>query len=799
MEAYNNKYLHQQKMYACNAVKDICGWDSVALQWKQHLFKKLGEFMPVDEYRKVQEINYKVRKTFGRRFINEEELQPLKHGEQKSIGIITTVYNAENYIEKCIRSVAAQDYEQYHMYIVDDASTDNTVAVARETIASLPGNLSWRFTILENSENVGAVANHYNLLKNICTNDTYDISYDLYMILDGDDWLVNNPNIFHIYNNLYHDGAEFTYGSCWSLADNIPLVAQPYPPEVKAACDYRNYKFNWGMPYTHLRTFHSDLIRDLTENDLKISGKWPKAGGDNALFYYLIENANPDKVVCVSDIVYVYNDTNPLNDYKVNSHEQNKTAASIISSINLTVKDELHMQDKTILIAIPTNKNIEAATFKSIYDLEVPKGYKTHFQYFYGYQIDQIRNLIAEWGKAYDYLFCVDSDIVLPNDALIKMIEGDKDVISGLYVQRIPEKNTLEIYHEDEYGGTVNTPWANIKDHNGLHEIAACGFGCVLIKSEVLRTMQYPHFVYKSAINHADTLSEDVYFCQKAREHGFKIWCDTTILCDHVGSYTFKVDKTSLAVNEPTAEQTIVVQTHGDNFAKTKPKQAIVIRTSGDSLSDSYADLAEQSCRNVNLEVVRWNGFNKNQYDIKTLSKTLNINFGEMDVGAACATASHFGAWMHVASLETQEPIVILEHDALMLHNIPEMPTIALDSKIVALGYKITDPHKYDYKAAGGPTQVLPCKRHSGSHAYMITPNTARLLLQELKIKGAQRQIDEFYFMRTNEIDASESDIPLALMVPTPAIGWIRKSTIWDAPSTLNYDLHESFSRNHNQ
>jgi hypothetical protein len=53
--------------------------------------------------------------------------------------------------------------------------------------------------------------------------------------------------------------------------------------------------------------------------------------------------------------------------------------------------------------------------------------------------------------------------------------------------------------------------------------------------------------------------------------------------------------------------------------------------------------------------------------------------------------------------------------------------------------------------------------------------------------------------MRTNEIDASESDIPLALMVPTPSIGWIRKSTIWDAPSTLNYDLHESVSKNHNQ
>ncbi len=240
MEAYNNKYLHQQKMYACNAVKDISGWDSVALQWKQHIFKKLGEFMPVDEYRKAQEVNYKVRKTFGRRFVNEEEVKPPTSNMQKEIGIITAVYNAENYIEKCIRSVAQQDYRWYTMYIVDDASTDNTAAIARSTIDSLPEDIRNRFVLIRNKENIGAVANHYKII------DEYIGDEDFYMILDGDDWLVNNPNIFHLYNNLYHDGAEFTYGSCWSLADNIPLVAQPYPPEVKAAKDYRNYKFNFG-------------------------------------------------------------------------------------------------------------------------------------------------------------------------------------------------------------------------------------------------------------------------------------------------------------------------------------------------------------------------------------------------------------------------------------------------------------------------------------------------------------------------------------------------------------------------
>jgi len=324
INAYNNKYLHQQKMYACNQVKDICTWDTVALQWKQHLYKKLGEFLPIDEYHKVQQINYKVSKVFGRRFINQEELH-VPTNSQKSIAIITAVYNSEAYIEKCIKSVASQNYDNYHMYIVDDASTDNTVKIAKDTIDALPENIRWRFSVLENNTNVGAVANHFYLLNGLGADD-------IYMILDGDDWLVNNPNIFHKYNNLYHNGAEFTYGSCWSIVDNIPLIAQPYPPEVKANKSYRDYKFNWNMPYTHLRTFHSSLIKNLTANDLMINGVWPRAGGDTALFYYLLDHANPDKVVCVPEIVYNYNDANPLNDYKVNAQEQNKTAALVLNN-----------------------------------------------------------------------------------------------------------------------------------------------------------------------------------------------------------------------------------------------------------------------------------------------------------------------------------------------------------------------------------------------------------------------------------------------------------------------------------
>ena len=195
-----------------------------------------------------------------------------------------------------------------------------------------------------------------------------------------------------------------------------------------------------------------------------------------------------------------------------------------------------------ILIAIPTARNIEASTFKAIYDLEKPDNAIVTFQYFYGYNVDQVRNLIADWVvKGYDYLFSVDSDISFPPDTLKRLLNHDVDVVSGLYIQRKPGEHTLEIYETTATGGTANIPYDRLRGR-GLVEIAGCGFGCVLVKAEVMQTIGYPQFKYHSAIDHRDTVSEDTDFCTKARANGFHIWADTEILCDHTGSSTYKVE-----------------------------------------------------------------------------------------------------------------------------------------------------------------------------------------------------------------------------------------------------------------
>lgn len=778
VQAHQNRYLHQQKAYACNLVKDICTWDTVALQWKQHFYRYLGEFLPVAEYREVTEINAKVRRVFGRRFYNLDEWQEPRYKTQQPIAVISPVYNAEKYISRCILSVAQQDYDNYKMIIVNDASTDNTAEVIRLTLESLPGDLQSRFIVINNGQRLGsAVGNQISTIRKIRE------AHAIVMLIDGDDWLMPDPNIFHKYNNFFARGAEYVYGSCWSMVDNIPLIAQPYPPEVKAARAYRSHRFNWNMPYPHLRAFRkylADRIEDRYFQDEQ--GQWYAAGGDNATFYNIIEQADPDKVICNSDVVYCYNDTNPINDYKVNGTEQNRIAEKILSgksaprarfsvivptmwrcndlferALNDYINHELvgeiiiidnaqanrpqwaslsdakvrllpqednigvnpawnlgvakslypllaiinddividprvfdkveprltpdvgvfgiiwgdtelgqpettdgnidflewrpgsnihcfgqcmflnkinwvpiieglilsygddfifhnqvisgrqnyliyntnfetrvsatvsssdikyktegwfdretdiwysyvhslnmmsaqenprtepdltvpqsHTQGtpmtpaKKILIGIPTARYIEPQCFKAIYDLIIPPGYEVTFQYFYGYNVDQVRNLIADWTiRGFDYLFSVDHDIAFAPDTLAKLLAHDKPVVTGVYRQRL-EPETLEVY--GLHGG--NMTYAQLKGQH-IVEVGGCGFGCVLVKKEVFAAVGYPQFVYHSALDHRHTFSEDMDFCVKARQKGFTIWCDPSILCDHHGNKVFQVN-----------------------------------------------------------------------------------------------------------------------------------------------------------------------------------------------------------------------------------------------------------------
>lgn len=530
-KAYNEDIELQQKMHNCNALKPWITWDTVAMQWKKHFYNILNIPMDPKENQRAKEISQAIVRLFNRRHLNREDvLATTNDSNEHRMIVISPVYNAEKYIANCINSVAAQNYHNYKHYIINDMSTDNTKMKALEAINNLPEYLKGKFVFIDNKEKYYAIGNQVEAIKKYASKD------DVVILLDGDDWLANNSDIFNRINNEYNTGALMTYGSCRSLQYNVDFITEAYPDHVHRENAYRDYYLSWIMPVTHLRTFKKELFDHISEESFKDKdGKYLRAGADTALFYPLIELAPKETIRPIYEVLCIYNDNNALNDYKVNSEEQTETVKYVQSlprynKLNSTIK---------VLVAVPTAKSIEVETFKSIYRLEKPDNCVVDLECFHSYNIDMGRNNIADHAikHGYDYVLFVDSDIILPKDALIKMLNQDTDIISGIYIQKRLDANITEVFNVTDYSRYTEEEVMG----SGVLEISACGFGCVLIKTKVLEDVGYPQFEYHGSLIWEECTSEDIDFCNKARAKGYKIYADCSIKCGHVGSCVYRL------------------------------------------------------------------------------------------------------------------------------------------------------------------------------------------------------------------------------------------------------------------
>ena len=74
--------------------------------------------------------------------------------------IVVPFYNAENYIEKNIRSIQDQNFKDFKVSIINDCSTDKS----NKKLLPLVEN-DERFQIINNKINCGALTNIINVLS----------------------------------------------------------------------------------------------------------------------------------------------------------------------------------------------------------------------------------------------------------------------------------------------------------------------------------------------------------------------------------------------------------------------------------------------------------------------------------------------------------------------------------------------------------------------------------------------------------------------------------------------------------
>ncbi len=240
--------------------------------------------------------------------------------------IIVASYNCPDKIERCLFSIENQNYKNYGVYIVDDASHDRMQA---KIIERYSNKNNWKYHL--NTVNYGAMHNHCYAIDRLCEDDD-----DVIVFVDGDDSLAHDNVLFfleRIYGNKKKN-VELTYGSYRPIppSDTCPAV-RSYPHGVIKQKSYRSFTASNGIYFNHLRTFKFKLYAQMNpEIDFKDNeGKWFKTCTDTAMMIPALELAEDH--CYIRDVLYNYTSDNPISDWRINANEINRVSDYILKGL----------------------------------------------------------------------------------------------------------------------------------------------------------------------------------------------------------------------------------------------------------------------------------------------------------------------------------------------------------------------------------------------------------------------------------------------------------------------------------
>lgn len=199
---------------------------------------------------------------------------------------------------------------------------------------------------------------------------------------------------------------------------------------------------------------------------------------------------------------------------------------------------ELRNHHGSVLVGILHTDVVSMAWALGLRNLQVPG----HVMPVSGMPYAHARNTICmqTLQGGYDWCFMLDSDVVPPNDAILRLQAHGKPFISGVYYRRSPPHGIPVMLKNGSWLPPQLPP-------NQLIEVDLVGAGCLLIRRDVLEKCppQRPevgqHWFdwrvdMQGILPQGECLSEDFTFCTHLRRMlGIPTLVDTSVVCRHIG------------------------------------------------------------------------------------------------------------------------------------------------------------------------------------------------------------------------------------------------------------------------
>ena len=159
-----------------------------------------------------------------------------------------------------------------------------------------------------------------------------------------------------------------------------------------------------------------------------------------------------------------------------------------------------------------------------------------------GMPFSHARNTVVQHAMQVgaSHVFFLDSDVIPPRDAILRLLVHNEPFISGVYFRRSPP-NSVPVMIK-------NGQWITNYQRGRIVEVDLVGAGCLLLRRDMLEKLPpqrpgEPWFDWRvnqrGILPEGECLSEDFTLCQHARRHGYKVLVDTSIVCQHVGFASF--------------------------------------------------------------------------------------------------------------------------------------------------------------------------------------------------------------------------------------------------------------------
>lgn len=218
-------------------------------------------------------------------------------------------YNNERFCERNLSSCLDQEYPSFRVLYIDDASTDSTYNKVMQLTQHHPRGEC--VEVMRREVNRGALSNIYEAVHTLCGDE-------IVVLVDGDDWLAH-PYVLSYLQKVYQEKILVTYGSYMTYPYFVRGYTKKTPSSfVSGKVSLR--QLPWC--FSHLRTFKASLFHRIAKEDLlDEKGEFAKVAWDLAIMLPLLEMARGAHRH-LEQILYVYNQDNPLNDNKLYLEKQ---------------------------------------------------------------------------------------------------------------------------------------------------------------------------------------------------------------------------------------------------------------------------------------------------------------------------------------------------------------------------------------------------------------------------------------------------------------------------------------------